>query len=282
MSGTQRYISTSFWDDEWIQTLDPSEKLLYMYLMTNPLTNIAGVYKISVRRICFDTGFNADTIGHIMRKFQTAGKAFRIGEFVAMPAWPKHQKWEKAPKIRDGIIACLKELDSEMLETLIEIKYRFDMKMVFDTLSIPYPYPSSYLDTDIDKDTDIDNEETPAAPPVPEPEKAIPEEAKTLAFLLAHLHNEVDPTFWFSVTEKQKTTWAEDIDKLHRIDKRDWKDIEAAIRWAKKPDCFWFPNIMSGKKLREKFPTIWAQMSRPAAGVQKHRIAADEYAGGEW
>lgn len=24
----QRYISTSFWDDPWVQTLDPSEKFL--------------------------------------------------------------------------------------------------------------------------------------------------------------------------------------------------------------------------------------------------------------
>jgi hypothetical protein len=40
--------------------------------MTSPLTNIAGVYKLSVRRICFDTGFNSDTIGHIMAKFEKA------------------------------------------------------------------------------------------------------------------------------------------------------------------------------------------------------------------
>ena len=70
---TQRYISTSFWDDEWIQTLDPSEKLLYLYFMTNPLTNIAGVYKVTERRVSFDTGFNISTIQHIMSKpkFQT-------------------------------------------------------------------------------------------------------------------------------------------------------------------------------------------------------------------
>jgi len=45
---TQRYISTSFWDDPWITSLDPSEKLLYLYLMTNTSTNISGVYKLSV------------------------------------------------------------------------------------------------------------------------------------------------------------------------------------------------------------------------------------------
>ena len=42
----KRYISTTFWDDEWVQSLDFTEKGLYLYLLTNSLTNIAGVYKL--------------------------------------------------------------------------------------------------------------------------------------------------------------------------------------------------------------------------------------------
>lgn len=150
---TQRYISTSFWDDEWIQTLDPSEKLLYLYLMTNPLTNIAGVYKITDRRIGFDTGFNLDTIRHIFGKFEKAGKAYRKGEYVILPNWPKHQMWEKSKKIELGIAQILKELDSDMISCLIEVNYRYPIH----TLSIPYPYRSNYLDLDLDRDIDKDN-----------------------------------------------------------------------------------------------------------------------------
>jgi hypothetical protein len=166
---TQRYISTSFWDDEWIQELDPSEKLLYLYFMTNPLTNISGVYKISVRRICFDTGFNQDTVGHLMTKFQKAGKAYRIGEYIVLPSWPKHQKWEKAPRIKDGIIACLCSLNEEMLHTLVKIGYKFDLKQVFDTLCIPYTYPSNYSDSDSDSDNDRDTESDPPDKPAKSP-----------------------------------------------------------------------------------------------------------------
>ena len=39
-----RYIKTKFWDDSYIIELNPHEKLLFLYLITNPLTNIAGVY----------------------------------------------------------------------------------------------------------------------------------------------------------------------------------------------------------------------------------------------
>jgi hypothetical protein len=153
---TQRYISTSFWDDEWIQTLDPSEKLLYLYLMTNPLTNIAGVYKITDRRISFDTGFNLDTITHIFRKFEKAGKVYRKGEYVALPSWPKHQQWEKRSKIKDGIVAILKTLPPELLDYMVHIGYKYPI----DTLSIPYTYPSNYIDSDSDIDSDIDSDTT--------------------------------------------------------------------------------------------------------------------------
>ena len=79
---TQRYISTSFWDDEWIQELDPSEKLLYLYLMTNPLTNIAGVYKLSIRRISFDTGFTEDIVKNILERFEKDKKVRETLESV--------------------------------------------------------------------------------------------------------------------------------------------------------------------------------------------------------
>jgi hypothetical protein len=160
---TQRYISTSFWDDPWITTLDPSEKLLYLYLMTNTLTNISGVYKIAVRRICFDTGFNSDTVGHIMTKFENARKAHRIDEYIALPSWPKHQNYEIRSKIKEGIVSCLKELPKECLIELAKIGYKFDLQPIFDTLSIPYTYPSNYSDSDLDSKYDIDSEleETP-------------------------------------------------------------------------------------------------------------------------
>jgi len=265
---TQRYISTSFWDDDYIHKLDPSEKLMYLYFMTNPLTNIAGVYKLSVSRISYDTGFNENTIGHIMSKFEAAGKAFRIGEYIALPSWPKHQKWEVRSKIEEGIVACLLVLPKECLVKLVKIGYKYDLTAVFDTLSIPYPYEPNYSDIDSDSDInpDIDSDynttsEIPTVPP--KSENTCSSESYLLADLLSELHTQNIDKGYRNCTPQQNQRWAEDIDKLNRIDGRSFPDIEKAIRWIKTPGCFWAPNIMSGKKLREKFPTVWAQMSRP-------------------
>ena len=146
---TQRYIDTSFWDDSWVQELDPSEKLLYIYLLTNPLTNIAGVMELTVKRICFDTGFNSDTVTHILRKFEDAKKVYRYNNFIIIRNFPKHQQL-KSDNVIKGIAAILCKLPDDLLCYLEEIGYQFDIKGTFDTLCIPYTYPSHYLNSNSD------------------------------------------------------------------------------------------------------------------------------------
>ena len=203
---TQRYVSTSFWDDEWIQTLDPSEKLLYLYLMTNPLTNIAGVYKLTDRRIGFDTGFNLDTIRHIFAKFQKAGKAFRKGEYVIIPSWPKHQKWERSKKVQIGIEMILYELEPEIIGYLLAIGYRYPI----DTLDIPYAYPSNYSDSDSDSDSDTDTTRSvcPEVPAEPEPVETAPPSPVFLE--LPCIVSKKNPTGLYAVTEAE-------IEEHHQI-----------------------------------------------------------------
>ena len=177
---TQRYISTSFWDDEWIQTLDPSEKFMYLYLLTNPLTNIAGVYKITARRISFDTGYNLDTITNILRKFEKTGKAHKFDEFIVIPSWPRHQQYEKRTKIRAGIEIILKDLSDDVLLFLVSVGYEFPLEKILtdkgidtisiasDTLSVPYGYDSNYSDLDSDSDIDLDSDSYGVKPGAPE------------------------------------------------------------------------------------------------------------------
>ena len=159
---TQRYISTSFWDDEWVQEHDPSEKLFYLYLLTNPLTNIAGVYQITDRRVSFDTGFNREVVCEMWRRFEESGKVYRRGEWVIIPNWPKHQKWQSRGKIKSGIEAILLNLPEFVFFELKNVGYLYPV----DTLSypmIPYAYGSNYSDSDSDSESDpeTDSESDP-------------------------------------------------------------------------------------------------------------------------
>lgn len=91
----------------------------------------------------------------------------------------------------------------------------------------------------------------------------VPTEATTLSQLLVSLHqSNIDSKY--NPAGKQVEKWAEDIDKLNRLDGRSWKEIEEVIRWVKTSGNFWAANIMSGSKLREKFPTLTAQFRSPS------------------
>lgn len=154
---TQRYISTSFWDDEWIVTLKPEEKLVYLYLMTNTLTNIAGVYKITLRRMAYDMDMEKSVIESILRKFEEAGKAYYHGEYIVIPSWPKHQKTDHHPKLKAGIFAVLDSLSPSVISFLKSISYCFDLSK-YDTISEAINsdrLSSNYSDSDLDPDTDI-------------------------------------------------------------------------------------------------------------------------------
>jgi hypothetical protein len=182
---TQRYISTSFWDDAWIRTLDPSEKFTYLYLMTNPLTNIAGVYEITIDRICFDTGYNQDTIEKVLKRFEESKKVYRWKTFIALPSWPKHQRWQQRSKIKAGIIAILEDLPEELLKFLKKIGYTYPI----DTLSIGYTYLRNYSDTDTDLNSDADTDTKNDTPPNPKPvdnskPEPDPEEVRAAAAVL--------------------------------------------------------------------------------------------------
>lgn len=123
----KRYVSTSFWDDNWVQSLNFTEKGLYLYLLTNPLTNIAGVYKLANRRIVFDTGLPEEKVEAIMQKFEQEGKAYRHGEYVVLPSWPHHQKCANA-NIQRGIYRILKTLEPDLISFLSDVGYRYPLE----------------------------------------------------------------------------------------------------------------------------------------------------------
>ena len=160
---TQRYIDVSFYDDSWVQELDPSEKFMYMYLLTNPLTNIAGVYKITSKRMSFDTGFNIETVNHILDKFMKSEKVFRKDDYLILKNWCKHQKVEssqsKQSNVKIGIDRILNELPDEVLLLLKDIGYTYkylddiiENKGLQGALST-----SNYLNLNLDLNLDLNS-----------------------------------------------------------------------------------------------------------------------------
>lgn len=81
--------------------------------------------------------------------------------------------------------------------------------------------------------------------------------SKKFAELLYSLIKEQNPAWYVEPNFEQ---WAADIEKIHRIDKRTYRQIEFTIRWAQN-DNFWRKNILSPAKLRKQFNTLVIQIT---------------------
>jgi hypothetical protein len=78
------------------------------------------------------------------------------------------------------------------------------------------------------------------------------------------------------------TAWSSVIDKLNRLDKQEWSDIEKVIDWCQK-DSFWKVNILSANKLREKYAQLSVKMNvlklvQPARSAEPPQTGTVEYA----
>ena len=66
-----RNIQMSFWTDAKIaDTFTPDEKLMYLYFLTNPHTNLCGCYEISSRQIAFEIGYKRDQVEKLIQSLQ--------------------------------------------------------------------------------------------------------------------------------------------------------------------------------------------------------------------
>ena len=123
-----RYINTKFWTDNYIVELDPIEKLLFIYLLTNPLTSIAGIYEISLRQIAFDTGIDRDMVKRILGRFKTDKRIDYMDGWIIIKNFLKHQKIN--PMIQKGIDDILNNLPHSL-------------HIAYDSLSKPLNYSNS-------------------------------------------------------------------------------------------------------------------------------------------
>lgn len=153
----QRLINTKTWDDEWFTELNIIEKLLFLYFLTNALTDICGGYEISIKRIVFDTGIERDEVLKTLEKFEKAKKVFYRDGWILIENFIKHQA--QSPKILAGIRNSLKNCP-DWIKDRVSISY--------PTLSIGYQYginTPSHSNSNSNSNSNININSTPPNPP---------------------------------------------------------------------------------------------------------------------
>lgn len=102
-----RMVSTSFWSDHYVSDLDPTEKLLFLYLLTNERSTLAGVYELPIKMMAVETGIDVFMVEKILSRFEDEGKVKYQTGWVAIKNFLKHHE-HGSPTVKKGIEDAIK------------------------------------------------------------------------------------------------------------------------------------------------------------------------------
>lgn len=129
-----RQVHMSFWTDPKVtDEFTPEEKYFYLYLITNPHTNICGCYEVSIKQIVWETGYNDDTVLRLLTRMSDVHHVISYDEEtreILILNWYKYN-WNKSPKLNNAVLEGCKKIKSETFRDYITYK-------LYD---IPYTYP---------------------------------------------------------------------------------------------------------------------------------------------
>lgn len=158
-----RSIQLSFWTDaKVIDDFTPEDRYFYLYLMTNPHTNLSGCYEISMKQMSDETGYSKETVQKLLNRMQDIHRVIvysTISKELLIIHWSKYN-WTNSEKLRTAVereIAGVK--DDGFREFLTGVFNGMD------TVSIPYPYPMDTTNTNTITDTVIVSSHINIAPP---------------------------------------------------------------------------------------------------------------------
>lgn len=102
----ERMINTRIWNDNWFSQLDPIEKLLFLYFLSNSYTNISGVYEMPLKIAAVETGIDPSMLDKILPRLHP--KIVWYEGWVVIPKFTKHQNTRSS----DVVKGILREFDS--------------------------------------------------------------------------------------------------------------------------------------------------------------------------
>lgn len=150
-----RNIHLSFWTDtKVVDDFTPEDRYFYLYLMTNPHTNLIGCYEVSIRQIASETGYSKDVVERLLERMEKIHDVIRYNkdkkELLILNWWKYN--WTKSPKLQPAI-----DKGIESVKTPEFADYLEKISQGIDTVSIGYLYGRHTTDTDTDIDTNTNS-----------------------------------------------------------------------------------------------------------------------------
>ena len=128
-----RQLHQAFWASQSVESLDPIEKLIYLYLITGPLSNMEGLYKVSLKRMSFETGIEPDMCMKICKRLEDESLAGWRDGWVCVTQAANHMS--SSPTMLKHSKKVYEDTPGDVLAWVNGIGYQYP-KGISDTLSI--------------------------------------------------------------------------------------------------------------------------------------------------
>ena len=133
-----RNVRLSFWtDSKVIDDFTPEDRYFFLYLMTNPHTNLCGCYEISKKQVSDETGYTKEVIEKLIKRMSDTHDVIRYSEKtkeLIILNWGKYN-WTDSSKLRIALEREVENVKDAEFKRFLTEKMNAD-----DTVSIPYPY----------------------------------------------------------------------------------------------------------------------------------------------
>ena len=108
-----RSVQMSFWTDtKVVDEFTPEDKYFYLYLFTNPHTNLCGCYEISITQMSTELGYSKDTIGRLIERFEKIHKVALYQastKEILLINWHKYN-WNVSPKLDKPLYSNIEKI----------------------------------------------------------------------------------------------------------------------------------------------------------------------------
>ena len=152
-----RNVQLSFWTDNKVEDdFTPEDKYFYIYLLTNPQTNICGCYEVSFNQMTRQTGYNKETILRLIERFENTHKVIKYNKEtkeILLINWYKYN-WSKSEKTLVGVENVARHIKCDEFREYVNYIISCIRN---DTPIMGHICPMQASDTDTDSDSITDN-----------------------------------------------------------------------------------------------------------------------------
>ena len=135
-----RTVSMSFWTDtKIVDDFSPEDRYFYLYLFTNPHTNLSGCYEINLKQMSAETGYKTEKVAVFLKRFRDDLKVIDYDndtKELLLINWHKYN-WTSSEKFRKPLIKEIDGIKNESFKNYLSkvlqgenSRYRIDTKCI--------------------------------------------------------------------------------------------------------------------------------------------------------